>query len=55
METFGVSLNAEGTCFYGMQVGWTGISQGVLLRSRFLTYCFSQSVLTLHASSTGGT
>lgn len=20
METFGVSLNAEGTCFYGMQV-----------------------------------
>lgn len=25
VETFGVSLNAEGTCFYGMQVSWTRV------------------------------
>lgn len=24
VETFGVSLNAEGTCFYGMQVRYGG-------------------------------
>lgn len=27
VETFGVSLNAEGTCFYGMQVQRGGVEK----------------------------